>query len=143
MLFFTKNGFLEVLSEPQFENVFTLQATDAGDLIPFTSHTPATVMFTPRSDYKYVLYVRKEKVAEILEFIPVLFETDRAQLPLSARVPLYLIEGLDPFEGKAVKLLVEAIELKGMQSKIESLVDVAMYPIFKSPDAIMDEGGLW
>lgn len=142
MLFFTENGFLEVLSESQFENVFTLQATDATDLIPFTEHTPATVMFNPRSSYKYVLYVRKEVVAEILNFIPVLFEVETSNVVISARVPLYLVEGIDPVAQTPVKLLLGSMEFKGMREQIDSLVDMAMYPIFKSPDAIMDEGGL-
>lgn len=142
MLFFTENGFLEVLSEPQFENVFTIQATDAADLIPFVDHSPTAVMFNPRSSYKYVLYVRKEKVAELLDFIPVLFESENAHVSLSKRVPLYLVEGTDPVIDAPVKFLLSAMEFKGMQKQIDSLVNVATYPIFKPPREIMDEGGL-
>lgn len=142
MLFFTQNGFLEVLSEAQFENVFTIQATDAADLVLFAEHTPTAVMFNPKSSYKYVLYVRKEKVAELLDFIPVLFEKEDAHLSLSKRVPLYLIEGNDPITNSPVRLIISSHEFPGMQKRIDSLVDVATFPIYKSPDDLMSEGGL-
>lgn len=142
MLFFTENGFLEVLSESQFENVFTLHATNAADFVQFVDHTPATVMFNPQSVYQYALWVRKEIVAEILGFIPVLFEVETSKVAVSTRVPLYLVEGTDPVAQTPVKLLLGAREFMGMRHQIDSLVDMAMYPIFTSPEAIMNRGGL-
>lgn len=141
MLFFTENGFLEVLSESQFENVFTLHATNAADFVQFTDHTPATVMFSPGSFYQYALWVRKEIVAEILGFIPVLFEVETSRVAVSTRVPLYLVEGKDPVAQTPVKLLLGAKEFMSMREQIDSLVDIAMYPIFSSPEAIMKRGG--
>lgn len=142
MLFLTKNGFLEILSESQFTNVFTLHATDAADLVQFVDHTPATVLFNPRSECKYVLWMRKEIVAELLDFIPVLFETENTLLAVSKRVPLYLVEGVDPISNTPVKLLVSSMEFKGMQVQIDALIDMAMYPIYSSPEALMDAGGI-
>lgn len=142
MLFFTDNGYLEVLSEPQFENVFTLQATDPEVLDLFLPHTPASIMINRRSKFPYVLHVRKEKVAEILDCIAVLFEVEESASSISARVPIYLVEGKDLTVQKPVKLLVKAMEFKEMKQQVESLVDVALYPIYKSLDDIMDEGGL-
>lgn len=143
MLFLTENGYLEVLSEPQFENVFTLQSTDPGVLKKFEPHTPASIMVNRRSKMPYVLHVRKEKVAEVLDCVSVLLEkNESAASPISARVPIYLVEGLDSEAKKQVKLLVKSLEFDEMKEQIESLEDVAFYPIYKPLTDIMEEGGL-
>lgn len=141
MLFFTDDGYLEVVSEPQFENVFTLQATDPKALNPFLEHTPASVMMNRRSRFPYVLHVRKDKVAEVLGCIAVLFEVEQSSVAISARVPIYLVEGKDAVEELPVKLLVKSLEFKELKQEVESLLDVAMYPIYKPLDDIMEEGG--
>lgn len=142
MLFFTDAGYLEVLSEKAFENVFTLQASTPDALKLFEAHTPASIMVNRRSRYPYVLHVRKEKVAEVLDCVSVLFDTEVAQLPISARVPLYLVEGKDANSQEPVRYLLSAIEFDTYKSELEALVDTATFPIYKRLDEIMDEGGL-
>lgn len=141
MLFFTENSYLEVLSEPNFENVFTLRSTSPFALKPFEPHTPASIMLNRRSKFPYVLHVRREKVAEILDCIAVLIETEITNYPVSARVPIYLVEGHDPLSRAIVKLLVKASEFDIYLDEIEALRDVAFFPIYKPLEEIMEEGG--
>lgn len=142
MLFITENGFLDVVYEPNFKNVFTLQTNDFEALKKFAPHTPAKIMRSRRATrYPYMLHVRKEIVAKILGYLPILFEAEVLDKPISANAPLFLLEGVDVEYASEFKLLAEPDELPGIQKSLAQISDLAIYPVYSTPDAMMEGGG--
>lgn len=142
MLFPTEHGFLQVSAEKEFSNVFTLQATDVRDLKPFEARTPASIMVNRRAQFPFVLHVRKEVVAEVLDCLAILFETEDSNKQISAHAPMLLVDGKSSETEERVKLLLQSVELDEMKNEIAEIVDFACYPIYKPLTVIMEEGGL-
>lgn len=57
MLVPTKTGFVEIVKEPQFEEIFTVQATDMDSARLFRKHTQARLIFNDYSrTYRFLTY---------------------------------------------------------------------------------------
>lgn len=131
MLFLTDQGFLNVVVEPQFTGVFTLQTNDRSALEPFENQGPAKVMVNPQDiTYPYVLHVRKEIVAEVLDCPALLWECELATRAISAKPLAFAIEGFDRDYAQPVLTYSRLDELAGLKESLHSLENIAIYPMY-------------
>lgn len=68
MLVPTKTGFVEIVKEPQFEEIFTIQATDLDSARLFRKHTQARMIFNDYSKtYRFLTYAYALDISAALE----------------------------------------------------------------------------
>lgn len=68
MLVPTKTGFVEIVREPQFDEILTIQATDLDSARLFRQHTQARVIFNDYSKtYRFVTYAYASDIAAALK----------------------------------------------------------------------------
>lgn len=142
MLFLTNYGFLNVVFEPQFIGVFTLQTNDRSALEPFEDRGPSTVMVNANDiTYPYVLHVRKEIVAEVLDCPALLWECELATKPVSAKPFAFAIEGFDRDYAQPVLTYSRPDELPGLTDSLHSLENIAIYPMYVDVRKDMNRAG--
>ena len=131
MLFLTKNGFLQLVAESKFKNVITLQTNDRAALDAFEGLTPSKVMVNVRDiQYPYVLHVRKEVVAEVLD-CPTVLLPGAVSIGIVSAVPkAYVLEGYDRDFATPVKVDASPDELTGLTKSLGELENLAIYPIY-------------
>jgi hypothetical protein len=68
MLIPTKTGFLEIVKEPQFEDIYTVQATDLDSIRLMRKHTQARSVLNDYSrTYRFFTYAYLEDIATALK----------------------------------------------------------------------------
>ncbi|WP_138275916.1 hypothetical protein [Rhodoluna limnophila] len=131
MLFLTQNGFLQLVDESKFRNVITLQTNDRAALDAFEELTPSKVMVNVRDhQYPYVLHVRKEVVAEVLDCPTLLLPGAVTGGIVSASPKAYVLEGYDRDYATPVKVDARPDELDGLTKTLGDLENLAIYPVY-------------
>jgi hypothetical protein len=68
MLVLTKTGFVEIVKEPQFDEILTIQATDLDSARLFRKHTRARLIFNDYSKtYQFFTYAYASDIAAALK----------------------------------------------------------------------------
>lgn len=68
MLVLTKTGFVEIVKEPQFDEILTIQATDLDSARLFCQLTRARVIFNDYSKtYRFITYAYASEIAAALK----------------------------------------------------------------------------
>ena len=68
MLVITESGFIEIVKEPQFEDIYTIQATDLNSARLFRKHTMAKSVLNDYSrTYRFYSYAYLEDISRALD----------------------------------------------------------------------------
>ena len=144
MLVPTKTGFLEIVKEPQFKDIYTIKATDIESARLLRKRTRARIIFNDYSkDYKFYTYAFREDIAAALEMKVRASDIDELDKNISPAPVGYRCWGIWHDRDEDVQLDILAEELEDFRFGNDfSFDEFWAWPLFHMTDELLEQKNL-
>jgi hypothetical protein len=141
MLIPTKTGFLEIVKEPQFEDIYTVQATDLDSIRLMRKHTQARSVLNDYSrTYRFFTYAYPEDIATALKMPIKSSDIDTLDKNISPAPVGYQVLGFWHDKGDDIQAEVLAEELEQFRYETDFHFDeFRAWPLFHMTDELVEQ----
>jgi hypothetical protein len=141
MLVPTKTGFLEIVKEPQFKEIYTVKATDIDSAMLLRKRTRARIIFNDYSkDFKFYTYAFREDIAEALKMRVRISDIDELDKNISPAPVGYRCWGIWHDRDEDVQLDILAEELEDFRFANDFAFDEFWaWPLFHMTDELLEQ----
>ena len=141
MLVLTKTGFLEVVKEPQFDNIYTVQATDLDSIKLLRKHTQSRSILNDYSrTYRYFTYAYLEDIATAFDMSISQIDVDLLDKNISPAPVGYRVLGFWHDKDDDIQCDVLAEELDDFRYGTDFYFDeFRAWPLFHMTDELNEQ----
>jgi hypothetical protein len=141
MLVPTRTGFLEVVKEPQFENIYTVQATDLDSIRLLRKHTQARSVLNDYSrTYRFFTYAYLEDISRALDMPINASEIELLERNVSPAPVGYKVLGFWHDKEDNIQAEVLSEELEDFQNGTDFNFDeFRAWPLFHMTDELVEQ----
>jgi hypothetical protein len=141
MLIPTKTGFLEIVKEPQFEDIYTVQATDLDSIRLMRKHTQARSVLNDYSrTYRFFTYAYLEDIASALKMPIKSSDIDTLDKNVSPAPVGYRVLGFWHDKDDDIQAEVLAEELEQFRYETDFHFDeFRAWPLFHMTDELVEQ----
>lgn len=141
MLVLTESGFLEIVKEPQFEDIYTVQSTDLNSVKLFRKHTRSKAVLHDYSrTYRFYVYAYLEDIAKALGMAINSADIETLDKNISPAPVGYRVLGFWHDKEDDIQADVLAEELKDFRFGTDFYFDeFRAWPLFHMTDELIEQ----